>query len=103
MVARPLDVEHAPELVDLGFLSGGLGAGCGRQRDQRGTAPPWPVSTRMSTAAVSLTNGSCLSASRYCGSVLSFAENDERLAGRAGGDLALEGAGLWCPGALADH
>jgi hypothetical protein len=35
--------------------------------------------------------------------LLSFAEDDERFAGQAGRDLALEGAGLGRPGALAGH
>jgi hypothetical protein len=43
VVPRPLDVEHAPELVDLGFLIKGLaagGRGQGHQRPGHGSAVP---------------------------------------------------------------
>nr|WP_236684661.1 hypothetical protein [Ferrimicrobium acidiphilum] len=57
MVLWPLDVEHAPELVDLTFFIESLPACISRQRDEGTDPPPCPVFTRRSTAAKSRTHG----------------------------------------------
>jgi hypothetical protein len=96
MIPRPLDVEDAPELVDLRFLSCSPITGIDCQRYQRQRYCPTVTGLDAKIYSRSVPNlRLLLQSGKVLGfGLLTFAENHERLLGPTGFDLPLEGAAV---------